>query len=50
MEGPDHEPVFTIQVSVEENTIGTGSGTRKSEAEQNAAADALNKLIIESRI
>ena len=50
MEGPDHEPIFTIQVSLEENVIGTGTGTRKSEAEQNAASDALSKLTIATRI
>jgi len=50
IEGPDHDPVFTIQVTVEETTIGTGSGTRKSEAEQNAASDALRKLSTMTRI
>ena len=50
MEGQDHEPIFTIQVSLEETVIGTGTGTRKSEAEQNAASDALSKLTIATRI
>lgn len=43
--GPDHAKVFTIIVKVDDKVSGSGSGRSKQEAEQKAAADALNKMI-----
>lgn len=42
--GPAHDPVFTVAVFVGENKLGEASGKKKSEAEQNAATIALQKL------
>lgn len=39
--GPDHDKVFVVSVSVEMEKIGTGRGTTKKEAEQQAAKMAL---------
>lgn len=39
--GPDHAKVFTVDVYLDSNRIGRGSGTSKRIAEQEAAADAL---------
>ncbi|KKR12015.1 MAG: Ribonuclease 3 [Candidatus Woesebacteria bacterium GW2011_GWA1_39_21] len=41
--GPDHDKTFTLDVTVDGNTMGTGTGKSKSEAAQNAAKDALEK-------
>lgn len=41
--GPDHEKVFRIEVYVEGRMVGTGSGSTKKEAEQKAAAVALEQ-------
>ena len=43
-EGPDHNPVFTVEAAVDDEVIGTGRGGRKSEAERAAAAAALKSL------
>lgn len=43
-EGPDHNKLFTIEVLVENKTIGKGTGKNKAEAEQSAAAAGLEKL------
>ncbi len=43
-EGPDHNPVFTIEVLVDQDLKGTGRGGKKSDAERAAAQDALNRL------
>ncbi len=40
-EGPDHAKTFTVEVNVGGETIGQGKGNSKKEAEQKAAADAL---------
>ena len=40
-EGPDHDKTFTAGVEVEGVIVGEGTGRSKKEAEQNAAADAL---------
>ncbi len=40
-EGPDHGPVFTVDVRVEGQIVGTGAGGRKSDAEGAAAEAAL---------
>jgi ribonuclease-3 len=39
--GPDHAPVFTVEVRLEGELAGTGTGRSKKQAEQNAAAAAL---------
>ncbi len=44
-EGPDHAPSFTVEVLVDGQSIGIGHGGRRSDAEQNAAADALRQLL-----
>jgi ribonuclease-3 len=44
-EGPDHNPVFTVEVSVEDQVVGTGQGGKKADAERAAAQDALARLI-----
>ncbi len=43
-EGPDHNPVFTIEVLVDQDVMGTGRGGKKSDAERAAAQDALDRL------
>ena len=42
--GPDHAKVFTAEVLLNGESIGSGSGHSKKEAEQSAARDALQKL------
>lgn len=42
-EGPDHNKIFTVSVSVNNNILGTGRGKTKKEAEKNAAKQALLK-------
>ncbi len=46
-EGPDHERIFTVQVMVGGEMRGEGRGRSKKEAEQQAAAEAVDKLNIE---
>ena len=43
-EGPDHDKVFEIAVKLEEKELGTGKGSSKKEAQQNAAEIAMNDL------
>ena len=43
-DGPDHSPVFTVDVLVEDEVLGTGQGGRKADAERTAAQDALVRL------
>jgi len=43
-EGPDHGPVFTVNVLVNGQVVGTGAGGKKSEAEGAAARAALAAL------
>ena len=43
-EGPDHGPVFTVDVLVDGQVVGTGAGGKKSEAEGAAAQAALSAL------
>lgn len=40
-EGPAHNKLFTMKVSVNGNTLGSGSGKTKQEAQQMAAKNAL---------
>ena len=43
-QGPDHAKVFSAEVLLNGNPVGTGSGRSKKEAEQAAAKAALSKL------
>ncbi len=43
-DGPDHGPVFTVEVLVDGQVAGTGAGSKKSEAEGAAAEAALAAL------
>lgn len=42
--GPDHHKNFTVEVHLNSNVIGTGTGTSKKHAEQMAAKDALRLM------
>ena len=42
--GPDHDKHFEVEVKLNGNTIGTGSGSSKKRAEQDAARCALEKM------
>lgn len=42
--GPDHSKTFTIVVLIDDQELGSGTGSCKKEAQQAAAADALSKL------
>lgn len=42
-EGPDHNKYFTVAVKIKDETIATGKGKSKQEAEQEAARNALAK-------
>lgn len=44
-DGPDHDPVFTVEVLVNDQVVGTGTGGKKSEAEGAAARAALAVLV-----
>lgn len=43
-DGPDHAKVFTVDVYIQGELYGTGSGPNKQSAAQNAAADALTRI------
>ena len=43
-EGPPHDPVFTIEVSIENGDVHTGQGSSKRQAEQKAASALLLRL------
>ena len=43
--GPDHDPLFTVEVLVEDEVVGTGQGGRKADAERTAARDALMRMV-----
>jgi len=45
--GPDHDKRFVVEVHFEGERLGTGSGTTKKEAEQEAARAALARLGIQ---
>jgi ribonuclease-3 len=47
-EGPDHDPVFTVEVLVAGEVIGVGHGGNKAGAERTAAVIALRQLTSES--
>ena len=42
--GPAHERIFTMEVLAQGKKIGSGDGTSKKSAEQQAAANALNRI------
>ena len=42
--GPDHDKVFTVEVRLNSNVIGKGSGKSKKQAEQMAAKQALHLM------
>jgi len=42
--GPDHDKQFRVEVTLNGEVIGTGIGSSKKRAEQDAARDALEKL------
>lgn len=42
--GPDHARTYRATVSVDDQVLGTGAGGSKKQAEQAAAAEALNRL------
>lgn len=43
-EGPQHERIFTIEVTIGNQIRGVGKGRNKKSAEQEAAKDALSKI------
>jgi ribonuclease-3 len=43
-EGPDHDKVFTVEVLLNSNVIGRGTGHSKKAAEQKAACEALDLM------
>ncbi|TDO87844.1 RNAse III [Halanaerobium saccharolyticum] len=43
-EGPDHNKTFIVAVKLNEDSLGSGQGSSKKEAEQEAAKVALDKL------
>ncbi len=46
--GPDHDKTFSVVVYINGRKIGSGLGPSKKDAEQEAAAEALRNLLIES--
>lgn len=43
-EGPDHQKIFSIEVTIQGDRLGEGQGRSKKEAQQMAAKDALKHL------
>ena len=43
-DGPDHQPVFTVEVLVDEQVLGRGKGSKKTDAERAAARLALDQF------
>ena len=44
MQGPPHAPLFRYSVTLNGQVLGTGDGTSKQNAQQEAARDALRKM------
>lgn len=44
MEGPDHNPSFTVDVITASGVLSTGRGKRKNDAEKEAAKEAYKRL------
>ncbi len=47
--GPDHDKKFDVEVSLNGNVVGSGSGSSKKRAEQMAARCAIEKLFPEQK-
>ena len=45
-EGPAHNKTFTVEAIIDKIVYGTGKGSSKKEAEQEAAKEALEKLAV----
>jgi ribonuclease-3 len=45
MAGPEHRPLFTVEVSAEGGVFGVGTGASKQAAEQEAARQALDSWV-----
>ena len=45
-EGPHHDRIFTIKVTIGEKEYGLGKGRSKKTAEQNAAEEAMRRIDI----
>lgn len=48
VEGPEHAPTFVTVVVVDGEIVGRGRGSTKKAAQQEAAAEALNKLVFDA--
>lgn len=48
-EGPAHDKRFTIEVKIDGIVYGEGIGNSKKEAEQAAAKEALNKMVLKTK-
>ncbi|MBD3250186.1 MAG: ribonuclease III [Candidatus Pacebacteria bacterium] len=42
--GPDHQKIFTIEVMIDDQVWGTGQGSNKQAAQQEAAAEAIDRF------
>ena len=49
-EGPEHNKLFTVEVSINERALGIGKGRTKKQAEQEAASNALRNLDVIERM
>lgn len=47
--GPDHDKTFHVTVRMGKRVLGKGTGKSKKEAEQGAAAEALSRLVKDSK-
>ena len=50
MEGPEHAPTFVTVVLVDGEIAGRGRGTTKKAAQQEAAAEALSRMVADAAI
>ncbi len=46
--GPDHNKQFAVELRLNGRVVGTGSGSSKKRAEQEAAREAMEKLFPEN--
>lgn len=46
VEGPQHAPLFTSTVIIDNHVVGRGTGCTKKASQQNAAEEALNKFFV----
>ena len=47
-EGPQHERIFTVRVSMHNKEMGTGTGRNKKTAEQNAAKKSMKIILADT--